>query len=606
MFRTFLAEHSLYDFDYTAKQFPTMADRNLWESPAFDEQVKQAEASMDYGWPIIKATDFMEFKKSGNRKIMEDIHFERRDMLNCFALAELREGKGRFLPPLVNGLFAICEESYWGLSAHWLKKEMYLGNIPTPAEPYIDLFAAETASQLAMIAHMLKEPLLAFCPEIVERITYELERRIKEPYITHVDFWWMGYGVKRPNNWNPWILSNLSTVYLLTEPNKQRLCRALHKMLNEVQHYYDHLPADGGCDEGPGYWGHSGGALFDFLYQWKVASGGAMDFFGDEKIKNIATYMKKVHVAGDFFANFSDAAASGYGGMMPILFGYAKETEQQELANFSAAIYKLASPRPAVYDKNLRRALLNVQFAGEIEQYECHYPLHGTLEFLPHLCQAVIRKGEMTLVGRGSANDAGNNDSHNHNDIGSFMFYDGTTPVFIDVGIGVYTRFTFDNKYRYTMIPWTRSLYHNLPEINGAEQPYGIEYCADRFEADEEKIEISYAGAYPKAAGVKALTRTLTLWENGMRCVDRFAFEKENESAVKEALMCVLPVRVENGEAVIGEHYRVRAEGGKISTEFVSFEGDAKLEKNWGTTGVTRILVSTDRAKEISITVEKM
>ena len=38
-----------------------------------------------------------------------------------------------------------------------------------------------------------------------------------------------------------------------------------------------------------------------------------------------------------------------------------------------------------------------------------------------------------------------NNESHNHNDVGSFSLYLNTMPVFIDAGVGTYTRQTFSS-----------------------------------------------------------------------------------------------------------------------------------------------------------------
>jgi hypothetical protein len=65
-------------------------------------------------------------------------------------------------------------------------------------------------------------------------------------------------------------------------------------MLSEIQCYYNTIPADGGCDEGPGYWGRAGASLFEFLYLLKCSTNGALDLFGDEKICMIADYLKKV------------------------------------------------------------------------------------------------------------------------------------------------------------------------------------------------------------------------------------------------------------------------------------------------------------------------
>ena len=67
-----------------------------------------------------------------------------------------------------------------------------------------------------------------------------------------------------------------------------------------------------------------------------------------------------------------------------------------------------------------------------------------------------------------------NNESHNHNDAGTFSLYLNTTPIFIDAGVGTYTRQTFSSE-RYSI--WTmQSNYHNLPMVNGVPQQFGSEF----------------------------------------------------------------------------------------------------------------------------------
>ena len=69
-----------------------------------------------------------------------------------------------------------------------------------------------------------------------------------------------------------------------------------------------------------------------------------------------------------------------------------------------------------------------------------------------------------------------NNESHNHNDAGTFSLYLNTTPIFIDAGVGTYTRQTFSSE-RYSI--WTmQSNYHNLPMVNGVPQQFGSEFRA--------------------------------------------------------------------------------------------------------------------------------
>lgn len=62
-----------------------------------------------------------------------------------------------------------------------------------------------------------------------------------------------------------------------------------------------------------------------------------------------------------------------------------------------------------------------------------------------------------------------NDDSHNHNDTGSFTIYKDGKPMFIDIGVETYTKKTF-SKDRYDI--WTmQSRYHNLPTFFLTERP---------------------------------------------------------------------------------------------------------------------------------------
>ena len=599
MFQRFLEQHSFSEYDFRQDFLPSVEDRAFWESFGDESFIKLAGEALDYAWPVVRATDHMEFKKSGNRKIMEVPHFDRRNHLVLFALAELKENKGRFLPQLVNGLFAICEETSWTVSAHRPNKNEFL-NIPRVDEPFVELFAAETAEHLAVIYSVLYQPLNDYCPEILDRIEYELNRRIKAPYMmARRDWRYLGY-MHTPNNWNPWVLSNILTVYLLTENNERKLHRALTKMFEEIQFYYQGVPEDGGCDEGPNYWSRAGASLFEFVYQIKQATGGALNFFTDEKMALIASYLKKAHLFADRFVNVADAHARGFGGYAPLIFCFARETEQKDLMAFSAALYRDRTTEvdPLSHTtRTLRRLIYVSEALKEMEKIEVKEPLHGTLELLPKTELAVLRRGDWILGAKGGNND----EAHNHNDVGSYMLYHKTTPVLIDVGINTYTRFTFTPATRYTMIPWTRSVNHNLPIVRGVEQKFGGEFRADCFDATETGIKISFADAYPKEAGLSSLVRSLTLEEDAAVMTDVFAFAEEKPVAVTEVLMSVLPVRMEGNDAILGERYRVSANG-TVRTEWLAFE-DPELENDWKTKGVTKILIENESPDRVTVRV---
>ena len=136
--------------------------------------------------------------------------YRRRAALISLLLAECVEDQGRFLDQIIDGIWSICEESSWVISAHITLtptgREDKLPDVEAEY-PYVDLFAAETASLLAWASYLLKDRLDEVSRLIARRIRYEVERRVLRPYREVDDFWWMGFEPEkhgRPNNWNPW------------------------------------------------------------------------------------------------------------------------------------------------------------------------------------------------------------------------------------------------------------------------------------------------------------------------------------------------------------------------------------------------------------------
>ena len=96
-----------------------------------------------------------------------------------------------------------------------------------------------------------------------------------------------------------------------------------------------------------------------------------------------------------------------------------------------------------------------------------------------------------------------NNDSHNHNDTGSFTIYKDGSPLLIDVGVETYSKKTFSPE-RYEI--WTmQSCYHNLPTFFDGDMPIlqkdGEEYRAKevsyQFTPAENRISMDLKSAYP-------------------------------------------------------------------------------------------------------------
>ena len=93
-------------------KLPQYTDREGWEKILGDsklEFVKEGEKNLSYQWKLIKATDYLEFSRSGNRGILEGPVAANRKVLFTLMVAELAEGRGRFIDQIINGVFLFCE-----------------------------------------------------------------------------------------------------------------------------------------------------------------------------------------------------------------------------------------------------------------------------------------------------------------------------------------------------------------------------------------------------------------------------------------------------------------------------------------------------------------
>ena len=120
-----------------------------------------------------------------------------------------------------------------------------------------------------------------------------------------------------------------------------------------------------------------------------------------------------------------------------------------------------------------------------------------------------------------------NAESHNHNDVGTFIIYADGQPVVLDMGNKVYTAKTFGPE-RYT-IDNTRAMNHNVPLIGGTEQRDGAQFRARDVSFDKTGARMDIAGAYPDEAGVLRLLRSFTVDEHGVTLRDRITLREARE-----------------------------------------------------------------------------
>ncbi len=508
--RDWLADHLIAIEEY--RPYPPAGDREAWESLPADvraAQIGRGAEALEADFPALPATLFLDYARTGTRARYEAEWGKRRRVLADLVAAECMEGEGRFLDAVADAAWAICEETFWGFPAH-LHMQRRGPGLPDPAEPVVDLFAGETAGLLAWVRYLLGERLEGVSPLIVPRIDDEMRRRILDPCLTRDDFWWMGFGERRSvNNWNPWVNSNWLTAALLCERDPARRLDAVAKIVRSVDAFIAHTPDDGGCDEGPGYWGRAGASLLDCLDLLGGATGGALDVYDERKIADIGRYICRAHVHGPWFVNFADAAALAHPSG-EVVFRYGRRVGDDTLAAFGTCLFGDAIPLPGAH---LMRYLPTLFALDELRAAEPRQPLHRDV-WLPQTQFFAARCREGSADGLYVAAKGGHNaESHNHNDVGQFVAYVDGRPVLVDAGVERYTAKTFSPQ-RYTI--WTmQSQYHNLPTIRGIGQSPGLEFAARDLSCvagdDAAELSMDIAGAYDESAGVKRWRRTIRL-----------------------------------------------------------------------------------------------
>jgi hypothetical protein len=575
------------------KPYPDIENRSQWESlPAFvrDKWINGAESYLGYHWPTLPAVRYMDFVRNGNRTQFQHIYFERREVLAKLVIAECVENKGRFTDEIINGIWSICEESYWVVPAHKSASLLSQGDaLPDVTDPVVDLFSAETASLLAWSNYLVKSRIDAESRLVTKRIKYEVKRRILDPYLEREDFGWMGFGMrKNVNNWNPWINSNILASFLLLEADTGRRIEGIKKALRSLDVFMNIHHNDGGCDEGPGYWSRAGASLFDCLELLDNASGGKINLYGEQIVQEIGRYIYRAHINNDYYVNFADGDAR-LNIEADVVYRFGCRIEDDKMKALGASAYRKDSE---VKRLSLLRVIPAIFNEEKLADASSEPPLVRDV-WLDGIEFMTAREQEGSAQGLFLAAKGGhNNESHNHNDVGQFIVYANGKPVLIDVGVEEYISKTFSPR-RYEI--WTmQSIYHNLPTVNGVQQQDGRDYKANaaKYYASENLAQLSLdiAAAYPEEAGIVSWNRTYRLHRTGesfVEILDDFKLHHESGDIVFSLMAACRPQLGVAGTIVLqneqGEKVRLEYDGDlfDVSSESIMIK-DHRVCRVWG------------------------
>ncbi len=494
--------------------------------------IREGEKYLHFEYPALPMTLYLDFSRTGNRKHFETPYFLKRSALSALSAAEALENKGRFMDDIVNGLYSIMEETSWTIPPHnsYIRDTMPLP-VPSKKRPVLDLFSCETGALLAVVCRLHEKKLAEISPEIPKRIREELEERIVQPYLTD-EFWHMANHGDETNNWTVWCAQNILYTVFLMPHDVETYQKTVSQAVHSIDCFISDYGQDGGCEEGASYYHLAALCLYTCIDILNRVTGGAfLPVFGEKKIKNIANYIMKVHVAGEYFLNYADCDLKpGLAGVREYLF--AKATDQKEMMRFSAEQLRL-SRKLYGFTAPARGDLFDLLTECAAEEEVLAYAEEGDREAgekkgfkkttaLPSIGIYAVEGDELYL----SVKTGGNTGSHRHNDTGSFIVYAKGEPLLIDPGVETYTLKTFSEK-RYEI--WTmQSAYHNLPTIEGFDECGGLHHMPGKYEAIDVDLKrkalfdseaylhsMELKNCYPEEAPIETYIREIRFISDG-------------------------------------------------------------------------------------------
>ena len=548
--------------------------------------IRYAEGLLDRDIPLLPASVYRQYVTTGNRSNYQDLYFLRRDMAAAFAVAETYENKGRFTEKLMDVVWAIMEESTWIIPAHIycapLHGDSSLGPVfGDNALHGLDLFSAATAGTLSAVYLLCKDKLDKIDPIISQKMEYCLRERAIKNFL-QIEVWWGGATGSKTNNWCPWIVSNVLFTAAILEKDNYIRERVVTKSISYLDNFLECYEPDGGCDEGPAYWGAAGASLFDCLELIEDLSGGSVSVYDSELIRNIGDYIYKVNITGNRYVNFADCAPKT-DPTTGMLIRFGEKTGSQFLTAFGK---KQAKYGDYFFSQSHMYRSLKWLYTPFAKEENCPMPLWSVL---PNLGVITAREFEDSEVGMFLAAKAGNNgEMHNHNDCGNFMVYYNGNPVIIDTGVGEYTKQTFSSD-RYKL--WfMQSGYHNLPSFDGIDQKDGVRFAATdkQFSEEERSISSELKYAYPAEAGIESYVRRIAL-TGGIVTVDESITLAEVKEIDFHLMLAKKPAILKDGVISLPEG-RTLIYDPSLKAEIEEFDPiGMDTQSSWGTEVLYRL-----------------
>ncbi|OCT12314.1 hypothetical protein A8709_31270 [Paenibacillus pectinilyticus] len=480
-----------------------------------------------------KEWDF--YRSKGTRMEFEALYFDRRRRLAALVVAALKDGSDSYISDLENTIWAICDEYTWCLPAHLMNHDE-----AAEGEEYkhIDLFASETAHALSETCHIFRDRLNGL---VIRRVQREIMERVLEPYMSlKRAYWWESCDI----NWSAVCAGSIgmSAIYLLKDSKK--LMPVIQRVLASMECFLEGFSEEGACLEGLGYWYYGFGYYVYFSELLKQRTGGKVDILlTDDKARKVAQFPQSCFLQGNQIANFSDCSRQN--GIQIGIF--SRLCEQFE----EIRIPTLAHIPPTVdHCGRFASAIRNVVWLNE-DLLRAREGMTMQTNYLPDaqwlISRARVGDKLVSFAAKGGHND----EPHNHNDLGHFIWIVDDVRWFEDLGAGLYTKQYFGEE-RYSIL-CNSSGGHSVPIINGSHQAEGITHHAQVLAADSTdeqdlfKLDLTQAYAVPSLVKLER-EFDLDKQRGQLTITDNFEFRESGAAVTEHFVTLHQPVISRDGE----------------------------------------------------------
>ena len=499
--------------------YKKVTDHAFWQTVRTADAYARHRRELEKNWESlccqpVEALPYHQFRRyylDGDRRSFEKFYFGRRQALNtaCF-LSLLYPEEPQYLEKAQDLIFAMCNEFTWVLPAHQKTLEGF-----NPV--HIDLFAAESALNLSEIYVLLEHRLDAF---LLRRIREEIRRRILEPYKSRTFGW-----ESAATNWTAVCTCGVAIALCNLFPEEAKAL--LPRFYAAADSFLSGFGDDGYCLEGPMYWGYGFG-FFTALAE-RLRSFGGEDLFRLPKVERIASFFQKVTLCPGVELTFADA---DMGTHYSLGIQHFLHREYPDTVTIPPEENSSLTDRMARMCLHLRSFMWYDPQAQSSQREGIHFGADS--QWL------IARQRAYGFAAKGGHND----EPHNHNDIGSFIFAKNGRQVLTDPGRAQYCRDYFAAETRYSFLH-TASRGHSVPIVGGQYQQAGKEFAAQAVVFDGKTLSLELCGAYG-AEGLQSLHRSFSLEDGGVTLTDRICAA----APITERLIATEPPAATEGQLI--------------------------------------------------------